>query len=69
MPYPLFSSPNCLEWKVTVTLRQCAAKGMTIDFKGALSDIESVIAFLGCSSIKDSLEDKRESLMKLQQVQ
>jgi tetratricopeptide (TPR) repeat protein len=68
-PFPLFSSSKCLEWKVTITLRRCAAKEMTKDFKGALSDIESVIALLGCSSFQDSLENKRESLMKLQQVQ
>jgi tetratricopeptide (TPR) repeat protein len=63
MPFPLFNSSKCLEWKVTITLRRCAAKEMTNDFKGALSDIESVIALLGCSSIRDSLENKRESLM------
>lgn len=68
-PFPLFNSSKCLEWKVTIMLRRCAAKEMTSDFKGAQSDIESVIALLGCSSMKDDLESKRESLIKLQKVQ
>lgn len=67
--FPLLCRSKCIEWKVTIILRQSAAKEITRDFKGALSDIESVIALLDFCSTKDKLEAKRESLMKLQQLQ
>ena len=70
-PFPIHSCLKTLEWIVTIRLRQCAAKELNKDFTGALSDVESIIAFIGnrpsFTTVKRELEIKRFDFLRAQQ--